>query len=251
MDTLPLQGKVALVTGSRRGLGKAIALRLAAGGADVVINDIAAGAEEAEAAAGELRALGVRALALPADVCNAGEVEQMIAATLEQMGRLDILVNNAGVTRDSLLMRMTEEQWDLVLNINLKGAFLCTRAALKPLLKQRSGRIINIASVVGLMGNAGQANYAASKGGLIAFTKAVAKEVASRGILVNAVAPGFIASHMTDQLSEEARQRLLSVVPLARWGTPEEVAEVVNFLASEAASYLTGQIIHIDGGMVM
>jgi 3-oxoacyl-[acyl-carrier protein] reductase len=175
----------------------------------------------------------------------------MIEKILAEMGRLDILVNNAGVTRDSLLMRMSEEQWDMVLNINLKGTFLCTRAALKPLLKQRSGRIINIASVVGLMGNAGQANYAASKGGVIAFTKAAAKEVASRGILVNAVAPGFIASHMTDQLSEEARQRLLSVVPLGRWGTPEEVAEVVNFLASEAASYLTGQIIHIDGGMVM
>jgi 3-oxoacyl-[acyl-carrier protein] reductase len=251
MNHRPLQGKVALITGARRGLGKAIALRLAADGADVVVNDIAAGQQEAEATAEELRALGVRALALPADVCVAEEVEAMLETALKEMGRLDLLVNNAGVTRDSLVMRMSEEQWDLVLNINLKGTFLCTRAVLKPLLKQRSGRIINIASVVGLMGNAGQANYAASKGGVIAFTKAVAKEVASRGILVNAVAPGFIASHMTDQLSEEARQRLLSVVPLGRWGTPEEVAEVVNFLASEAASYLTGQIIHIDGGMVM
>jgi 3-oxoacyl-[acyl-carrier protein] reductase len=251
MEDVSLQGKVALITGARRGLGKAIALRLARSGADVVVNDIAAGAEEAEATAAELRALGVRALSLPADVCVASQVEAMIETTLAEMGHLDILVNNAGVTRDALLMRMSEEQWDSVLNINLKGTFLCTRAALKPLLKQRSGRIINIASVVGLMGNAGQANYAASKGGVIAFTKAAAKEVASRGILVNAVAPGFIASHMTDQLSEEARQRLLSVVPLGRWGTPEEVAEVVNFLASEAASYLTGQIIHIDGGMVM
>jgi 3-oxoacyl-[acyl-carrier protein] reductase len=251
METISLRGKVALITGARRGLGKAIALRLAWSGADVVVNDIAAGAEEAEATAAELRALGVRALSLPADVCIADEVEAMIAKVLAEFGHLDILVNNAGVTRDALLMRMSEEQWDLVLNINLKGTFHCTRAAIKPLLKQRSGRIINIASVVGLMGNAGQANYAASKGGVIAFTKAVAKEVASRGILVNAVAPGFIASHMTDQLSEEARQRLLSVVPLGRWGTPEEVAEVVNFLASDAASYLTGQIIHIDGGMVM
>ena len=243
--------KVALITGARRGLGKAIALRLAQSGADIIVNDVAAGQTEAEATAAEIRARGRQALALPADVCDAAQVNAMLEQALAHFGRLDILVNNAGITRDNLVMRMTDEQWDSVLNINLKGTFVCTRAALKPMLKQRCGCIVNIASVVGLMGNAGQANYAASKGGVIAFTKAVAKEVASRGIRVNAVAPGFIVSAMTDKLSDEARQKLTALIPLNRLGTPQDVAEVVNFLAGEAADYITGQVINIDGGMVM
>jgi 3-oxoacyl-[acyl-carrier protein] reductase len=251
MENSSLHSKTALVTGARRGLGKAIALRLARSGADVVMNDIAEGREETEAAAEEVRALGRKALVLPANVCIAGQVNEMLERALSEFGRLDILVNNAGITRDALLARMTEEQWESVLEVNLKGTFLCTRAALKPMLKQRSGCIINIASVVGLTGNPGQANYAASKGGVIAFTKAVAKEVASRSIRVNAVAPGFIISPMTDKLSEEARQRLLSLIPLGRFGKAEEVAEVVDFLSGEASSYITGQVISIDGGMVM
>ncbi len=251
MENLPLQGKVALITGARRGIGKAVALRLARSGANVLVNDIAAGEQEAEATAQELRALGVKACVISADVCNSAEVNAMLDKALAEFGRLDILVNNAGITRDSLLMRMSDEQWESVLDINLKGTFLCTRAAVKPMLKQREGRIINMASVVGVMGNAGQANYAASKGGVIAFTKAVAKEVASRGILVNAVAPGFIISPMTEKLEEQAREKLLAAVPLARLGTPEEVAEVVHFLAGEASCYITGQVIHVDGGMVM
>jgi 3-oxoacyl-[acyl-carrier protein] reductase len=243
--------RVALITGARRGLGKAIALCLARRGADIVINDIAAGKEEAEATAQEIRALGRKAVVLTGDVTIAAEVNELIEQTLAEFGRLDILVNNAGITRDALLMRMTDEQWQSVLDTNLKGTFLCTRAALKPMLKQRNGRIINIASVVGIMGNAGQANYAASKGGVIAFTKAVAKEVASRGILVNAVAPGFIMSAMTDRLEPAAAEKLHALIPLGRLGTPEEVAEVVDFLASEASRYITGQVINIDGGMVM
>jgi 3-oxoacyl-[acyl-carrier protein] reductase len=243
--------RVALITGARRGLGKAIALCLARRGADIVINDIAAGKAEAEATAQEIRALGRKALVLTADVTIAAEVNAVIEQTLAEFGRLDILVNNAGITRDALLMRMTDEQWQSVLDTNLKGTFLCTRAALKPMLKQRCGRIINIASVVGIMGNAGQANYAASKGGVIAFTKAVAKEVGSRGILVNAVAPGFIISAMTDRLEAAAAEKLHALIPLGRLGTPEEVAEVVDFLASEASRYITGQVINIDGGMVM
>lgn len=245
------EGTVALITGSRRGLGKAIALRLAHNGADIVINDIAVARDEAEATAEEIRALGRRALVVPADVCVSDEVNAMIDATLTEFGRLDILVNNAGITRDSLLMRMSDEQWDSVLDINLKGTFLCTRAAIKPMLKQRQGRIVNLASVVGQMGNPGQANYAASKGGVIAFTKAVAKEVASRGILVNAIAPGFIVSHMTDALEEDARNRLISLIPLGRLGTADDVADVVYFLVSPASSYLTGHVINVDGGMVM
>jgi len=251
MENENLLGKIALVTGARRGLGKAIALRLAGRGAEVVMNDIAEGKAEAEAAAEELRALGRRALVALADVRIADQVEEMMDRALAEFGRLDILVNNAGITRDALLARMSEEQWESVLDINLKGTFLCTRAALKPMLKQRSGSIINIASVVGLMGNPGQANYAASKGGVIAFTKAVAKEVASRGIRVNAVAPGFIISPMTERLEGEARQRLISSIPLGRLGKPEDVAEVVNFLAGEASQYITGQVINVDGGMVM
>jgi len=251
MTETTTQARVALVTGARRGLGKAIALRLAQSGADVVVNDIVAGAEEAEATAEEIRALGRKALVVSADVCVADEVNAMIDKIIAEFGQLDILVNNAGITRDTLLMRMSDEQWDLVLNINLKGTFLCTRAAIKPMMKKRSGRIVNIASVVGQMGNAGQANYAASKGGVIAFTKAVAKEVAPRGILVNAVAPGFIVSAMTEKLDEEAANRLKSLIPLGRLGTAEDVAEVVNFLTSEASSYLTGHVINVDGGMVM
>jgi 3-oxoacyl-[acyl-carrier protein] reductase len=251
MENLPLENQVALVTGSRRGLGKAIALALAQSGANIVINDIVPGQTEAEATAAEIAALGRKTLVVCGDVRNSTEVNAMIDKIVAEMGRLDILVNNAGITQDSLLMRMTDEQWESVLDINLKGTFICTRAAIKPMLKQRSGRIINIASVVGQMGNIGQANYAASKGGVIAFTKAVAKEVASRGILVNAVAPGFIVSAMTDKLDEEARKRLFALIPLGRLGTAEEVADVVNFLAGPASRYLTGHVINVDGGMVM
>jgi 3-oxoacyl-[acyl-carrier protein] reductase len=248
---MDLTNKVALVTGSRRGLGKAIAQRLAQAGADIVINDIEAGMAEAEATAAEIAALGRRTTVITGDVSQGADADRLIETCVERMGRLDILVNNAGVTRDSLLIRMTDEQWKLVLDINLTGTFNCTRAAARPMMKQRGGKIVNIASVVGLMGNVGQANYAASKGGVIALTKATAKELAPRGIQVNAVAPGFIVSAMTDQLSEEARARLMALIPLARLGTADDVAEAVAFLASSSADYITGQVLPVDGGMVM
>lgn len=251
MNEKNLQDMTALVTGARRGLGKTIALRLAQSGANIVLNDVADGEEETAAVAEEVRARGSKALVASADVTDAAQVNAMFEKALAEFGSLDILVNNAGITRDMLLARMTDEQWDSVLNVNLRGAFVCTRAAVKTMLKNRRGSVINIASVVGLMGNAGQANYAASKGGVIAFTKAVAKEVASRGIRVNAVAPGFIVSAMTDKLSDDAKDKLKALIPLRRLGTPQDVAEVVNFLAGDAAAYITGQVINVDGGMVM
>jgi 3-oxoacyl-[acyl-carrier protein] reductase len=246
-----LAGRVALVTGARRGLGLAIARRLARGGADIAINDIAAGREEGEAAVAEIAALGGRAIFAAGDVANSEDVEAVVKATIEQLGGLDILVNNAGVTRDSLLLRMSDDQWRTVLDVNLTGAFLCTRAAARHLVKQRRGKIVNIASVVGLMGNAGQVNYAASKAGLIGLTKAVARELAARNIQVNAIAPGFIISAMTDSLPEAARERLQAMIPLGRLGQPEEVAEAVYFLCSPAADYVTGHVLPVDGGMVM
>ncbi len=249
--SLDLTGQVALVTGSRRGLGKAIAMRLAEAGADIVINDIAAGQEEAETTAAEIRALGRRAVAVCADVSKSEEATEMIERAWTEMGKVDILVNNAGLTRDNLLIRMTDDEWQLVININLSGAFYCTRAAAKRMMKARYGRIINIASVIGLMGNAGQANYAASKAGIIGLTKANAKELAARNITVNAIAPGFIISAMTDKLSDEVKAKYIEAIPLGRLGTAEDVANAVLFYASPFAAYTTGHVLNVDGGMVM
>jgi 3-oxoacyl-[acyl-carrier protein] reductase len=227
-----------------------IALRLAQFG-PVALNDVASGADELEQVAGEVRAAGGSALVVAGDVTNGEDVNRVVKQVVEEMGRLDVLVNNAGITRDNLSVRMTDEQWRSVLEVNLTGAFLCSRAAAKVMLKQRSGRIINMASVVGVMGNAGQANYSASKAGLIGLTKSMARELAARGITVNAVAPGFIVSPMTDALSGEAKEKLFSLIPLGRLGTAEDVAEVVAFFASPASSYITGQVLKVDGGMHM
>jgi 3-oxoacyl-[acyl-carrier protein] reductase len=248
---MDLSNKVAIVTGSARGIGRAIALKLAEVGADIVVNDIAAAAEALESTANEIRALNRKALAVTADVSSSPDVARLTETAASTMGRIDILVNNAGVTRDQLLMRMTDEDWDTVLNIDLKSAFLCTRAVLRHMMKQRWGRIISIASVVGIMGNAGQANYAAAKAGVIGLTKSIAKEVGSRGITANAIAPGFIETRMTEQLDEKQRQALLQRIPLGSIGTPRDVAEAVAFLASEEAKYITGQVLGIDGGMAL
>ncbi len=246
---MDLSGKVALVTGSARGIGRAIALKLAGAGADIAVNDIAAAAESLEGVAGEIKALGRQALVVTADVSSAEDVNRMVEAVIGPLGHIDILVNNAGVNRDQLIMRMTDEDWDTVLNIDLKSAFLCTRAVLRHMLRQRSGRIISIASVVGVIGNAGQANYASAKAGVIALTKSIAKEVGSRGITANAIAPGFIETKMTEQLDEKQRQALLERIPLGRAGSPDDVAEAVAFLASNAAAYITGHVLSVDGGM--
>jgi 3-oxoacyl-[acyl-carrier protein] reductase len=246
---MDLSNKVAIVTGSARGIGKAIALKLAEVGADVVVNDIPAAAEALEATANEIRALKRKALALTADVSSSADVNKFIEAAAAQMGHIDILVNNAGVTRDQLIMRMTDEEWDTVLNVDLKSAFLCSRAVIRYMMKQRWGRIVSIASVVGLGGNAGQANYAAAKAGIIGLTKSIAKEVGSRNITANAIAPGFIETKMTAALDEKQRQILLQRIPLQSIGTPRDVAEAVAFLASEEAKYITGQVVGVDGGM--
>ena len=245
-----LDGKVALVTGGSRGIGRAIALRLAAEGADLAICARNAGAAGEVAAA--IEALGRRCLVRQADVADAEQAAELVAATIAELGRLDVLVNNAGVTRDNLLMRMKEEDWDEVLAINLKGAFNCVRAAVRPMLKARGGRIVNITSVVGLLGNAGQANYAASKAGLIGLTKSLARELASRGITANAVAPGLVPeTGMTAGLTQQQQQQMIATVPLGRAGTPEDVAHAVAFLASDQAAYITGQVLSVDGGMAM
>lgn len=244
-----LSGKVAIVTGSARGIGKAIALRLAEAGADVVVNDIPAVADMLEAAAVEIRALGRKALAVTADVSSTAEVNAMMEKAAGEFQHLDILVNNAGVTRDQLLMRMSDEEWDTVLNIDLKSAFLCSRAVIRYMMKQRWGRIISIASVVGIMGNAGQANYAAAKAGIIGLTKSIAKEAGSRGITVNAIAPGYIETKMTEKLDEKQKQAFLESIPLKSAGLPRDVAEAVAFLASDEARYITGQVLGVDGGM--
>ncbi|GCD83384.1 3-oxoacyl-[acyl-carrier-protein] reductase FabG [Parageobacillus thermoglucosidasius] len=245
-----LQGKVALVTGASRGIGRAIALELARQGAKIAVNY--AGSEaKANEVVGEIKNMGGEAFAIQADVADAQAVEQMIKTVLERFERIDILVNNAGITRDNLLMRMKEEEWDDVIDINLKGVFNCTKAVTRPMMKQRYGRIVNIASVVGVMGNPGQANYVAAKAGVIGLTKTAARELASRNITVNAVAPGFITTDMTERLSEEIKSEMLKQIPLARFGEPEDVAKVVAFLVSDAASYMTGQTLHVDGGMIM
>ena len=247
-SSAPLAGQTALVTGASRGIGRAVALQLAAAGATVAVN-YASSADAAEAVVAEITGAGGNAYALKGDVSQEAEVEQLVAAVLERSGSLDVLVNNAGITRDGLLMRMKTADWQAVLDLNLSGVFLCTRAVTRTMLKQKRGRIINITSVVGLMGNAGQANYAAAKAGVIGFTRTTARELASRGITVNAVAPGFIATDMTKDLNAEG---ILAAIPLGSFGTPEQVAGTVRFLAADpAAAYITGQVIQVDGGMVM
>lgn len=253
MELLPenlqhLKDKVAIVTGASRGIGKAAALALATQGAKVVVN-YARSSDAAEATVQEIVKLGSEAIALQADVSQETEVDHLIKTTLDKFGRIDVLVNNAGITKDTLLLRMKPEQWQAVIDLNLTGVFLCTKAVSKTMLKQRSGRIINIASVAGQMGNPGQANYSAAKAGVIGFTKTVAKELANRGITVNAVAPGFIETDMTNDLKSD---EIIKFIPLGRYGKPEEVAGTIRFLASDpAAAYITGQVFNVDGGMVM
>ena len=244
-----LEGRVALVTGAAQGIGRAIALALAEVGADIAGGDVAL--EKLQGVAKEIEALGRKTLALHLDVSSPNSVKEAVDKTLEAFGKIDILVNNAGIAKDNLIMRMKPEDWDLVLRVNLNGAFHCTRAVLPGMVKQRYGRIINIASVVAQAGNPGQANYIASKAGIIGLTKAVASEVGSRNITVNAIAPGFIATAMTENLSETVRQRMLSLIPLGRMGTDRDIAHGVRCLASEEASYITGHVLNINGGMYM
>ncbi|RUT05200.1 beta-ketoacyl-ACP reductase [Dulcicalothrix desertica PCC 7102] len=244
-----LRGQVAIITGASRGIGRASAIELAKFGASVVVN-YAASNSAADAVVDIITNVGGTAIAIKADVSSVSEVDALFNAVMEKFGRVDILVNNAGITRDTLLLRMKPEDWQAVIDLNLTGVFYCTRAASKIMLKQRSGRIVNITSVAGQMGNPGQANYSAAKAGVIGFTKTVAKELASRGITVNAVAPGFIATDMTDKLSNT--EEILKFIPLARFGKPEEIAGMVRFLASDpAGAYITGQVFNVDGGMVM
>jgi len=243
------KGKVAIVTGASRGIGRSIALALAAEGARIVAVDMAP--EGVEALAAEIKGAGGEALAVQGNVTLTADAERMVEAAVEAFGRVDILVNNAGITRDGLLLRMKDEDWDAVLNVNLKGAFLCSRAASKVMAKQRYGRIINIASIVGQMGNAGQANYCASKAGLMGLTKSNARELAKRNVTVNAVAPGFIATDMTEALPEKVRQELAAQIPLERLGSADDIANAVVFLAAERSGYITGQVIGVNGGMYM
>ena len=246
---MKLKGKVALVTGAAQGIGKAIALLLARNGADIVVSDI--NLEKAEETAKEIRAIGPKAMAVKVDVANLSDVEQMVTGILEKLAKIDILVNNAGITRDKLILRMTEEDWDAVLGVNLKGTFNCTKAVLRHMAKQRSGKIVNIASVVGEMGNAGQANYSASKAGVIGLTKTIAREYAQRGINVNAIAPGYIETPMTEALPEKAKEELRKLIPMERLGKPEDIAEAVLFLVSEESSYITGHVLNVNGGIYM
>lgn len=245
-----LEGKKAIVTGGSRGIGRAIALELAKAGADVAIF-YAGNHAAAEETINSIKKLGRVAIALQVDVSDSAQVETAVKQVHKEFGQIDILVNNAGIVRDNLLMRMKEEEWDDVLDTNLKSVFLCTKAVSRIMMKQRSGRIINLSSIVGVKGNAGQANYTASKAGIIGFTRAAAKEFASRGITVNAVAPGFIETDINADLTEEWRQELLKMIPLGHTGSPEDVAKTVKFLVSDDAKYITGQVIHVDGGMVI
>jgi 3-oxoacyl-[acyl-carrier protein] reductase len=246
---MDLEGKVALVTGGAQGIGKVTALLLASKGAHVAVSDI--NMEGARHAAKEIEDLGRKGLALEGDVSNPADAERIVGETVEQLGGIDILVNNAGITRDRLLLRMTEEDWDAVLNVNLKGTFNCTKAAVRHMMKHKSGRIVNIASVVGEMGNAGQANYAASKAGIIGLTKSIAREYAQRGISVNAIAPGYIETPMTEALSDKVKEELKAQIPMARLGTPMDVANAVYFLVSDTSSYITGQVLNVNGGIYM
>jgi 3-oxoacyl-[acyl-carrier protein] reductase len=245
-----LNGKVAIVTGASRGIGRAIAISLAQAGCDVVVN-YAGNEAKAKEVVEEIAALGRKSLLIKANVADGEEVTKMVEETLQQWGKIDILVNNAGITKDNLLMRMKEAEWDDVISTNLKGVYHCMKAVTRPMMKQRSGRIINISSIVGAVGNAGQANYVAAKAGVVGLTKTIAKELASRNITVNAVAPGFIETDMTAKLGEDVQKGLLEQIPLQRLGQAEDIAHMVTFLATDQASYITGQTIHVDGGMYM
>ncbi len=241
--------KNAVVTGAARGIGKSIALKLAESGINVVISDIMI--DEAEKTAEELRKKGVKAIAVKTDVSNIDSVNDMVEQTVKEFGSIDFLINNAGVTRDNLTIRMSEQEWDMVLNINLKGTFLCSQAAAKMMMKKRFGRIVNIASVSGILGTAGQANYASSKAGVIALTKTFARELGGRNITTNAIAPGYIITEMTEKLPEKVKEAYISQIPLKRGGTPEDIAEVVKFLISPSASYITGTVINVSGGLLI
>ncbi len=244
-----LQDKVALITGGARGIGRVIALVFAKAGADIAVGDVSK--EEAEKTCLDVEALGRKALALQMDVTDYAKVEEAVNKILDKYGKVDILVNNAGITKDNLLLRMSQAEWDAVLDVNLKGSFNCIRAVSRPMIKQRNGKIINIASIIGIVGNAGQANYSASKAGMIALTKTAAKELASRNINVNAIAPGFIQTEMTAKLPQDLQQKMKEAIPLSKFGSPDDVAGVCLFLASSDSSYITGQTIVVDGGMVM
>ena len=246
--SLELEGKVSLVTGASRGIGKAIALKLSSLGARVVINDISK--ETAEGVVNEIKSRGGDAFAIEADVRDSESVKSMMAEITDRWEKIDILVNNAGVNRDTLLLKMSDEAWDAVIDTNLRGTYTCTKFALRSMMKQRWGRIISMASIAGIIGNVGQTNYSASKAGIIAFTKSIAREVGSLSITANAIAPGFILTEMTDKMPEDRREAVLQFIALKRYGTPEDVAELAGFLASERASYITGQVIGIDGGMM-
>ncbi len=248
-EGLKLAGKVALITGAAQGIGKAVALLLARNGADIVVSDI--NLEKAEETAREIEAIGVKAMAVKVNVASLDDVEHMTGAILEKFGKIDILVNNAGITRDKLILRMTEEDWNAVLDVNLKGTFHCTKTVVRHMARQRSGKIVSIASVVGEMGNAGQVNYAASKAGVIGLTKTIAREFAQRGINVNAIAPGYIETPMTEGLPEKVKEELMRLIPMERLGKPEDIAEAVLFLVSEESNYITGHVLKVNGGIYM
>lgn len=247
---MSLANKTAVVTGGSRGIGRAICLKLAEQGANVVVN-YSGSEQKALDVVKEIEMLGAKAIAVQANVVSTEQVDALMKQALETFGSIDILVNNAGITRDNLLMRMKETEWDDVINTNLKGVFVCTKAVTRQMMKQRAGRIINISSIVGVAGNPGQANYVAAKAGVIGLTKTTAQELASRNILVNAIAPGFITTEMTDALPEDIKEAMLKQIPLAKLGAPEDIANVVAFLASDASKYMTGQTLHVDGGLVM